>query len=73
MNAKKKRKVEDVASSKGKGRKIDQDEPSLKRKRFIDEVEDDDNAMQTRMRTGTISKVNSWSRLDNNMSNYRAH
>lgn len=63
MNAKKKRKVEDVASSKGKGRKIDQDEPSLKRKRFIDEVEDDDNAMQTRMRTGTISKVNSWSRF----------
>ena len=60
MSAKKKRKVEDVASSKGKGRKIDQDESSLKRKRFIDdEVEDDNNAMQTRMRTGTISKVNS--------------
>ena len=60
MSTKKKRKVEDVTSSKGKGRKIVQDEPSLKRKKSIDEVEDivDTNAMQTRMRTGTISKVN---------------
>ena len=58
VSAKKKRKTEDVASSKGKGRKVDQDQPSLKRKRLIDDEVEDDNAMQTRMRTGTISKVN---------------
>ena len=65
MSTKKKRKVEDVASSsggKGKGRNIVQDEPSLRKKKVIDEAQVDDaidtNAMQTRIRTGTIAKVN---------------
>lgn len=65
MSTKKKRKVEgDATSSKSKERKIVQDEPSLKKKKKINndiqEVDDviDVNAMQTRIRTGTISKVN---------------
>ena len=47
-------------SGKGKGRK---DEPSFKKKKITDERDDNDvtvndnNAMQTRIRTGTISKV----------------
>jgi len=68
VSIKKKRKVEDDDnSSKSKKRKVVQDEPSLK-KEIIDELEidkDDDNAidsnaMQTRMRTGTISKVSNF-------------
>ena len=64
MSTKKKRKSSDNGSSgKGKGRKVAQDEPLLKKKKVNDEVQVDDdpvmdtNAMQTRIRTGTISKV----------------
>lgn len=65
MSTKKKRKSSDNGSSgKGKGRKVAQDEPSLKKKKVNDEIQVDDegasmdtNAMQTRIRTGTISKV----------------
>lgn len=78
VSTKKKRKAEGAtsSSSKGKGRKVVQDEPSLKKKKVNDEaLADDDedvaidtNAMQTRIRTGTISKVHT--QLDNYCNNY---